>query len=133
MQRIARSNVRMERINGLTDDKQSRGAPVFEKKLYYRAENVVINGNRSDDEMMSEDEDDDEATVQPPTLAEYKTEKSEQVEQYHAELNSCIVDIDESDQRLRNVKNKISLSESIEDVDDVVKLFYNDLVTRQMR
>ena len=43
--------------------------------------------------MMSEDEDDDEdddeATVQPPTLAEYKSEKSDQVVLCGIELVYC--------------------------------------------
>ena len=132
-QRIARSNVRMERINGLTDEKISKGDPIFEKKLYYRAENVISgHGLGNDSDEMSEDEDDDNDVQTPSSLSEYKTEKIEQVKQYVSELNSCIVDPEEAEQRLRNVKNKIHLSESIGDVDAIVKLFYDDLIVRQL-
>ena len=113
--------------------KISKGDPIFEKKLYYRAENVISgHGLENDSDEMSEDEDDDNDVQTPSSLSEYKTEKIEQVKQYVSELNSCIVDPEEAEQRLRNVKNKIHLSESIGDVDAIVKLFYDDLIVRQL-
>ena len=54
----------MERINGLTDDKALKGDPVFEKKLYYRAESF-IHGNTLNDE--SEDEISKEEGAEAPT------------------------------------------------------------------
>jgi hypothetical protein len=131
-QTFGRSNVRMERINGLTDEKQWKGDPLFEKKLYYRAESI-INGsgleNLSEDDM-SEDEGNtnDMSAVE---LAEYKAEKVVQVEQYHLDLSHCVLDEEEAEQLLRNAKNKIHLSASKHDVDESVNLFYQDLVYRQ--
>lgn len=130
-QNMGRSSVRMERINGLTDDKEWKGEPVFEQKLYYRAENIV-SGQGLGDESDEMSEDENEEGVQNPPLNEYKAEKIYQVRQYYSELSMCIVDPEEAEQRLRNVKNKIHLSESVEDVDDVVKLFHSDLVHRQI-
>ena len=130
-QKIARSFVRMERINGLKDDKDWKGDPVFEKKLYYRAENVV-NGQGFGDDSDEMSEDENEEVVQNPPLSEYKTEKIDQVKQYHSELSVYIPDPEEAEQRLRNVKNKIHLSESNSYVDDVVKIFYSDLIHRQI-
>ena len=128
-----RSNVRMERINGLTDDKALKGDPVFEKKLYYRAESV-IHGNTLNDESeekMSEEEEAEANNNPEQTLAEYMIDKIEQINQYHSELNSSVPDEEEAEQLLRNVKNKIQLSESINDVDDSVNIFYNNLIHRQ--
>lgn len=130
-QTFGRSNVRMERINGLTDDKQWKGDPVFEKKLYYRAE-AIINGGGLDDsgDEMSEDEDiaNDILAV---TLADYKTEKLLQVDKYHLDLSHSVPDEEEAAQLLRNVKNKIHLSSNVHDVDESVNLFYQDLIHRQ--
>ncbi|KAL7534287.1 hypothetical protein ACHAWF_004777 [Thalassiosira exigua] len=129
-QRLGRSNVRMERINGLTDDKGWKGEPVFEKKLYYRAEEIVSGGLRdcSGDEMSEDDDNDDQAT-----LSEYKAEKVDQAKQYYEELSLATHDPEEAEQRLRNTQNKIHLSESRCDVDDVVCLYYTDLIHRQVR
>eukprot|EP00804_Cyclotella_cryptica_P002447 CCRYP_019177-RA/>CCRYP_019177-RA protein AED:0.20 eAED:0.19 QI:0/-1/0/1/-1/1/1/0/742 len=129
---LGRSNVRMERINGLTDDKAFKGDPVFEKKLYYRAENIVHGKGLDDDidDEMSEDED-NQGNNPDPMLDEYKTEKIEQVEQYYSDLSSYVADEEEAEQLLRNAKNKIYLSESIKDVDESVNLFYSDLIHRQ--
>jgi hypothetical protein len=129
-QTISRSSVRMERINGLTDDKDWKGEPVFEQKLYYRAESVVTGqdfGEDLDDEMS---DDENEGVLQVPSINDYKKEKMDQVQQYHSELDMYVVR-EEAEQRLRNVKNKIHLSESIEDVDESVRLFYTDLIHRQ--
>jgi len=131
-QKIVRSHVRMERINSLKDDKDWKGDPVFEKKVYYRAEKVV-NGqgfNHFSDDEMSEDEN--EEVSQYSLLKEYKTEKIAQVEQYYSELSMFVPDPEEAEQRLRNVKNKIHLAESNTDVDDIVSLFYNDLTHREL-
>jgi len=126
----------MERINGLTDDKQWKGDPVFEKKLYYRAESIVSGAdiNNSGDEMSEDDDDDEEVTaddVSPVALAAYKEEKIHQVKQYHLDLCSHVADEEEAEQLLRNTKNKIYLSSNIRDVDESVNLFHADLIHRQ--
>ena len=131
-QTMSRSSVRMERINGLTDDKDWKGEPVFEQKLYYRAESVVSGqgfGEELDDNMS---DDENEGVFQIPSMNDYKKEKIDQVQQYQLELDKYVVDPEEAEQRLRNVKNKIHLGESIEDVDDAVGLFYTDLTHRQI-
>ena len=122
----------MERINGLTDDKDWKGEPVFEQKLYYRAESVVSGqgfGEELDDNMS---DDENEGVFQIPSMNDSKKEKIDQVQQYQLELDKYVVDPEEAEQRLRNVKNKIHLGESIEDVDDAVGLFYTDLTHRQI-
>ena len=127
---MSRSSVRMER-NGLTDDKDWKGEPVFEQKLYYRAESVVSGqgfGEELDDNMS---DDENEGVFQIPSMNDYKKEKIDQVQQYHLELDKYVVAV-EAKQRLRNVKNKIHLGETIEDVDDTVGLFYTDLIHRQI-
>ena len=131
---MGRSSVRMERINGLTEDKDWKGEPVFETKLYYRSEAVVTGQGFGDDSYdgMSEDDSEEEVVVQDSSLDEYKCEKIDQVKQYYSELSTFMADEEEAEQRLRNIKNKIHLSESIKDVDDVVKLFYSDLTYRQV-
>jgi hypothetical protein len=123
----------MERINGLTDEKEWKGDAVFETKLYYRAEDV-LNGtgtaaaDPSDEEMSDDEEGTDD--VSAAALAEYKREKMEQVQQYRCDLRS-VADEEEAEQLLRNAKNKIFLSSSISDVDESVNLFYQDLIHRQ--
>ena len=131
-QTFGRSNVRMERINGLTDEKEWKGDPVFEKKLYYRAEHIV-NGGALDGDMSEDDMSEDEGKNDPSPvgLDEYKSEKVAQVEQYHADLSRCVMDEEEAEQLLRNTKNKIHLSSNIHDVDESVNLFYQDLIHRQ--
>jgi hypothetical protein len=132
-QTFSRSNVRMERINGLTDEKEWKGDAVFETKLYYRAEDV-LNGtgaaaaDPSDEEMSDDEEGTDD--VSAAALAEYKREKMEQVQQYRCDLRS-VADEEEAEQLLRNARNKIFLSSSISDVDESVNLFYQDLIHRQ--
>jgi hypothetical protein len=121
----------MERIHGLTDDKAWKGEALFEKKLYYRAADVLSGDRGADDEDgMSEDENDGGSQTVP--LHAYKSEKIEQVGQYHAELSMYVQDPEEAEQRWRNVRNKLNLSESMADVDSVVELFHNDLIHRQM-
>ena len=83
---MSRSSVRMER-NGLTDDKDWKGEPVFEQKLYYRAESVVSGqgfGEELDDNMS---DDENEGVFQIPSINDYKKEKIDQVQQYHLELD----------------------------------------------
>ena len=133
-QTMGRSRVRMERINGLTDDKASKGDAIFEQKLYYRAESIINDKGLNDDSDGGMNEDDDvevNNSIPNVPLAAYKTEKIEQVKQYHSDLSGTIVDEEEVEQILRNTTNKIRCSESIQDVDESVNLFHKDLVHRQ--
>ena len=135
-----RSSVRMDRINGLKDDSEWKGAPVYEKKLYYRAENIVNGqgmGHDSDlgeeDDDIMDDENDNGATMfnQDIPLEEYKNEKINQAKQYHVEYIMYYPDPEESAQHLRSCMNKIGNADSVEDIDDSLKLFYDELVKNQ--
>lgn len=63
-QPVGRSKVRMKRIPGLTDDDDWKSGPLFECKLYYRAEEVISGPTTTNDddadsiEMESEQEGD---------------------------------------------------------------------------
>jgi len=127
-----RSNVRMDRIKGLTDDDEWKGGPLFERKLYYRAEEVISGSGMytsSDDELDMEDEanDSNAASLRDSvSLGECKAEKISQVKQYHVENKAY--NPEEAEELLHNCQNKIRLCSSIEDIDELVKIFYGELV-----
>jgi len=135
----SRSKFRMKRVHGLKDGKLWKGDPVFEKKLYYRDEKVVCGDDLVDSDMEAEEVGDDEgateaaATANSPvaTLAEYKHEKMEQVKNYRAELSAFLGD-DDAGIRIHEAMTKIGRAESVQDVDSLVNLFYNDLTHQQM-
>lgn len=115
------------------DEKGWKGDPVFEKKLFYRAENVVY--SRQDECLDSTDEmSDDSGNEMDPcaSLDDYKTDKIDQIKQYMSELSMLIPDPEEAQQQFHNTKNKIQRSESKADVDEAVELFYCDLTQRQI-
>ena len=123
-QRIVRSFVRMERINGLTDEKDWKGEPVFEKKLYYRAEHILkgLQLDNDDDDSMS---DDDEPSHDVYTLAKYKELMMEKIQQHRPEMDK-IFSHDDAEMKIRCCITKIYQAESIQDVDDQVSRFLNE-------
>ena len=130
--RISRSYVRMERIHGLSDDKDWKGEPVFEKKLYYRAEHIVkglkIDGNDGDD-VMSEDEDDTDAHNGLPhnaTLAQYKDLMVEKIQQHLGELKKIFPQDGDAESKIRFCVAKILRAESSQDIDEQVRLFLDE-------
>ena len=127
----SRSKLRMKRVNGLKDDKLWKGQPVFEQKLYYRDEKVICGDGPVDSDMETEDVGDDEGAnaAAATTLAEYKHEKIEQIKNYRADLNGHGLDADD---RIIETTTKISSAESLQDVDGLVTIFYNDLTHQQM-
>lgn len=134
--RISRSYVRMERINGLSDLKDWKGEPVFEKKLYYRAEHIVrgqtIGGDDEDDDVMSDDGDGDDhdGSFHNTTLAMYKDLMVEKVQQHRPEMDKIFAH-DDSESKIRHYIEKIFRAESAKDVDEQVRLFLDDFFPGQ--
>ena len=133
-QRIVKSYVRMERINGLSDEKDWKGEPVFEKKLYYRAEHIIrgrnVDGDEDDDDMSEEDADDNIAPSHNTTLTEYKDLIIEKIQQHRPEMDT-IFPQDDAEMKIRHCITKIFQSESAQDVDDQVRLFLNEFFPGQ--
>lgn len=126
-----RSNVRMDRIKGLTDDDEWKGSPLFEHKLYYRAEEVISGAGMCavDNEIDMEDELEDSyvgALRENMPLSDYKTEKISQVKQYNVENKAY--NPEEAEELLHNCQKKIRLCDNIDDIDELVKIFYGELV-----
>ena len=123
-----RSNVRMDRIKGLTDDDEWKGGPLFEHKLYYRAEEV-ISGAVDIEIDMEEDELEDSyvgALRENMSLSDYKIEKINQVKQYNVENKAY--NPEEGEELLLNCQKKIRLCDNSVDIDELVKIFYGELV-----
>ena len=123
-----RSNVRMDRIKGLTDDDEWKGGPLFEHKLYYRAEEV-ISGAVDIEIDMEEDELEDSyvgALRENVSLSDYKIEKINQVKQYNVENKAY--NPEEGEELLLNCQKKIRLCDNSVDIDELVKIFYGELV-----
>jgi len=123
-----RSNVRMERVKGLTDEDEWKGGPLFEYKLYYRAEETImaneeeegsISSGNNDDEMKKEEVEDD--------LNAYKAEKIIQVTHHHVE-NMAASSPEEREKMLNNCHTKIKSCDSIKNVDEAVKVYYDMVV-----
>lgn len=129
-QRIVKSYVRMERINGLTDEKPDRGDPVFEKKLYYRAEHVLKGQTHdSDDDDMSGDDDDIAVPSHNTTLDKYKALMIEKIRLHHPEM--CKLFPKDAAMKTENSIHKILQAESESDVDTQVQLFVNEFFPSQ--
>ena len=140
-----RSAVRMERIKGLTDENEWKGGPLFETKLYYRSEDILSGNGNADVDLISDDEleNGDERmngeplskqSVASKLLQEipvdaYKAEKINQVKQYHVENISARPD--EAEDMLKNCQTKIKLCHSVDDVDELVKIYYGHVVKGQ--
>ena len=138
-----RSKIVMKRINGLNEDETRRSAPIFEYKLYYRAEEEDAN----EDDMM-DDEDDDEADMDADTsattnaeptpaeallnendLVEYKQKKVEQVQNWHR--NCTFEDEEEASLTLLNRLESINKAASVALVDSIVLEYYQWLQKQQ--
>lgn len=129
----------MDRIRGLTDDDKWKTEPLFEKKFYYRAENIVTGrgiGNESDleDDVLEGGNDDSNVPMynENTSLDEYKTEKIDQVRQYHLENSIYNPDPENAAELLRSCQHKIRRAINFEDVDDLVKMFHDELVKNEL-
>ena len=118
------SAVRMNRINGLTDEAQWRGGPLFEKKLFYRSEDILRMGNG--DEESDEEMDKTEETVD---LNEYKNEKIDQVRQIQVENERF--NPDNAEELFQECCNKIETSQRIQDVNNAVEEYYSKVIQNE--
>merc|ERR1719361_1192508 len=116
----------MLRINGINDDPHWGSGPVFECKLYYRAEQVLADLDRNDEsnENESDDMDEDdisltEALRQETPLDTYKEEKIEQLIRWHGENKAR--DKEVAEQVQIDYCNKIEAAENTGLVDEFVK------------
>jgi hypothetical protein len=132
-QRIVKSYVRMERINGLRDEKDWKGEPVFEKKLYYRAEHILkglkVDGD-SDEDDMSEDDDTAIVPSDNTSLDKYKSLMIEKIQQHNPEMNNLFPP-DDAEMKICYCVSKILQAASEQDVDDQVRMFLDEFVPRQ--
>jgi len=149
-QPVGRSKVRMKRIPGLTDDDDWKSGPLFECKLYYRAEEVISGPTTTNDDdddsiemetgqegdaMSQNSNSDDDISLatklrEQVSLDDYRMEKIRQVTQYHIENKSLNPQM--ADEMLENCKSKIlNCRRSITtraDIDELVKIYYDELV-----
>ncbi len=123
-----RSNVKMSRIKGLTDDEDWKGAPLFECKIYYRAERSTEDEEMDDDPNDNDNDNVVDVLRQSSSLQEYKTEKIDQVKQLYVESKA---DPEEAELTLRSCQNKIMFAENFEDIDDLVKIYHDDLIKQK--
>jgi hypothetical protein len=145
-QPVRRSAARMDRIKDLTDENEWRGGSLFETtKLYYRSEDVLSGNANASVDLISDDESEtgDERMNGEPlskqsvaskllheiSLDAYRAEKINQVKQYHVENISARPD--EAEDMLKNCQTKIKLCHSVDDVDELVKIYYGHVVKGQ--
>ncbi len=151
-----RSAIRMHRVKGLTDDDNCRGGPIFECKLYYRSQDILCGEDEEKDvdldvdvdvDVDDEEEDVDEGdgnadmkddsnhenetnTRRDAATEEYKYEKINQVKQYHVE-NFSAANPQDAEEMLLKCQNKIRLCSYMDDVDEVVNMYYSNVVKGQ--
>ena len=145
-----KSSLRMERIKGLNDDPEWGTGPLFEVKLYYRAETALQKG-RDDLELGEGDDDDDdlleeedeesnmEEVVEVPLaellrdrmlLEEYKAEK---IEQLHRWYQCCKVrDRDAGNARVTQTQSSIHTAASTQAVDEFLKSYWDWHILQEM-
>jgi len=153
-QPVGRSKVRMKRIQGLIDDDDWKSGPLFECKLYYRAEKVLSGTTTTDVDDTNDDDDEIEMEAEQAadtisqnsadevslatklrdqvSLDDYRIEKSRQVTQYHIEYKSLNSQM--ADEMLENCRRKISSSDCCTtrgDIDELVKIYFDELVRCQ--
>jgi hypothetical protein len=135
-----KSRVRMERVKGLNDDPAWGTGPLFDVKLYYRAETVLENRGETDldeeevdviDDSDGEGPEDREMVEMPLAeqlrdsmpLEEYKAEK---IDQLHRWFQCCkLWNRDEGNARVNQTQSSISAAASTEAVDDFLKSYWD--------
>lgn len=131
-----RSNIVMKRIHGLNDNENSRAAPIFEYKLYYRAqEESNIDEDVDDNDMMDSDsvsaddntKNNDEASlvhtlVRENNLDEYKNGKRIQIHNWHQ--TNTFQDPDEAEFVLNNRIESINEAATVDRINVVVEEYY---------
>jgi len=135
-----RSAVRMERINGLKDAPEWRGLPLYEKKLYYRAEDVVggqqrLGGDELDDDDESEGvspfENEGDNNMSDDYFQQYKSERINQAKQHYQDFMMRCTDPDGGEERWRCWMNKIANSDNASDVDESLKMLFAELTKNE--
>jgi len=130
-----KSNIRMMRIHGLNDDPQWGSGPVFECKLYYRAEDTVQRNTDGDGDGVEDMEDTDDEnehdnvsandnTTNPP-LHVYQQERITQIRIWHEEVKVTDANRNVAESVQRNYTQKIDAAMDIRSVDDVVKQYWD--------
>jgi hypothetical protein len=130
----------MERVKGLNDDPAWGTGPLFDVKLYYRAETVLENRGETDldeeevdviDDSDGEGPEDREMVEMPLAeqlrdsmpLEEYKAEK---IDQLHRWFQCCkLWNRDEGNARVNQTQSSISAAASTEAVDDFLKSYWD--------
>ncbi len=130
-----RSKVVMKRINGLNESDDCRAAPVFEYKLFYRAEAEIIDGVKNGEVEMDSD-DDDESEIPLSTtlldindLSEYKQKRIHQLRNWHQSFT--FRDNEEGEFVLNNREMLINTADTVKKIDDVVQEYYQWLQKEQ--
>ena len=134
------SHVRMQRVKGLNDDPEWGTGPVFDLKLYYRAEatmsapdNLNSNDDESNDDSMEGDKmntSDDleglplaEKLRDEMPLQEYKDEKIDQLHRWYQDCKAQ--DKDEANVRVQEAQKGIKNATSAQLVDDHLKVYWD--------
>ena len=126
-----RSMIFMKRIVGLNDDEKRRSAPVFEYKLFYRAQTEDVHDDIEEEDM--DDMDDIEAEsnntdnltetlLHENNLNEFKNEKTNQLTNWHQ--TNTFKDPDEADLVLKNRIDSINEANTVEMIDHIVQEYY---------
>ena len=137
------SHVRMERVKGLNDDPDWGTGPVFDLKLYYRAEATMraeqdtLNINDNDDESSDDSIKDDKMNTSEDLeglplaeklrdempLQEYKDEKIDQLHRWYQDCKAR--DMDKAVVRVREAQRGIETATSAQMVDDRLKVYWD--------
>ena len=141
-----KSSLRMERIKGLNDDPEWGTGPLFEVKLYYRAETALQNRSddlelqEGDDDFLDEDEEPNTGEIVEVPLAEQLRDlmplevyKAEKIEQLHRWYQCCKVrDRDDGNARVTQTQSSISAASSTQGVDDCLKSYWDWHILQEM-
>jgi len=130
-----RSKVVMKRINGLNESDDCRTAPVFEYKLFYRAEAEITDTDKnSGGEMMDSDFDGEHEisklqVLDANELSDYRQKRILQVRNWHQSFTFS--DNEEAEFVLNNRIFLINGADSVKKIDDVVEEYYQWLQKQQ--
>ena len=138
---LRKSRVRMERIKGLNDDPEWGTGPVFDLKLYYRAEATMneegITKNEDDDDENMKDSDADDTNDNMENadvsladklrdtmpLEAYKADKVDQLHRWYQECKA--LDKSEADARVIQVQKSIEEASTQAVVDEHLKAYWD--------
>jgi len=129
---VKKSRVRMQRIDGLKDG-DVRAAPVFECKLYYRSEDVLLDNDTGvDDGMMNTmetegmEENEQHATStssSSSSLQLYKEEVLKKISNWHSD--HPMEDVHDAVDMLTKAKSHITRASNQDEVDSALKVYWD--------